>query len=207
MKIRQANKTDAEALARLVLSAAPVALSAIFDINSELTALNFLHSSLLIPDGQYGYENHWVAEIDNQVVGCLSAWHSDLPNSFHQATFSNLVYFYGVTHSMYVVQASQSLQDCIPKPKEHEWCFGHFAVLAQHQKQGIGSALLTLVHKQALTSGKSALSLDVEAANKQVTNFYQRQGFVVMSGSSVSPRMQALGIGQHLHLSKDLHSG
>ena len=204
MKIRQANQGDAYILAQLVFSSAPAALAAIFDISSELTALNFLHSSFLMPDGQYGYANHWVTEIDNQVVGCLSAWHSDLPDSFHQATLTQLMAFYGMHDTLSVMLASQALQDCIPKPQKHEWCFGHFAVLVPYQKQGVGSELLTWVHKQALTYGKLALSLDVEACNTQAINFYLRRGFVQKSESGVSKRMHAIGIGSHLHLTKYL---
>jgi len=204
MKIRQASRCDAKTLAKLVLCSAPDVLAKTFGINDKLTALDFLYSSLLIEDGQYGYANHWLAEIDNQVVGCISAWHSDLLGSFHQTTLSNLVEFFGVDHALSVVQVSQTLQDCIPSPKQHEWCFGHFAVLEQYQKQGVGSALLKLMHKQALASGKLALSLDVERGNTQAANFYLRRGFVQKSESSISPRMKALGIGSHLHLSKGL---
>jgi len=204
MKIRQAHQSDALALAQLVYSSAPNALAATFDINIELSAINFLRSSLFTPQGQYGYANHWVAEIDNQVVGCLCPWHSDLLSSFHQATLTQLTNFYGITHAISVVQASHALQDCIPKPEKHEWCIGHVAVLEQYQNQGVGSALLTLMHKQAITFGKLALSLDVDCDNTQAVNFYLRQGFVKKKDSGVSPRMQALGISSHLHLSKAL---
>lgn len=204
MKIRQANQGDANTLAQLVFASAPASLAATFDINHELSALNFLDSNLLYTDGQYGYGNHCVAEIDNRVVGCLSAWHSDFPDSFHQATLTNLAVFYGDTHALSVVQASQALQDCIPKPKKQEWCFGHFSVLKEYQKKGVGSALLKLMHKQALTYGKLALSLDVEACNTQAINFYLRRGFVQKSESGVSKRMHAIGIGSHLHLTKYL---
>lgn len=204
MDIRQANQDDAPTLAQLIFSSAPVALAATFDINEQLSALNFLQTCLSSADGQYGYENHWVAEIDHQVVGCLSAWHSDLPASFHQATLIKLTEFYGIAHALSVAQASQVLQDCIPKPERHEFCIGHFAVLAQYQRQGVGRALLDVMYKQALTFGRSALSLDVEMNNTQAVNFYLRQGFKKINGSGVSPRMQALGIGSHLHLSKPL---
>ncbi len=205
MKIRQAHQSDTLALAQLVYSSAPNALAATFDINVELSAINFLRSSLFTPQGQYGYANHWVAEIDNQVVGCLCPWHSDLLSSFHQATLNQLTNFYGITHAISVVQASQALQDCIPKPEKHEWCIGHFAVLEQYQNQGVGSALLRLMNNQALTFGKLALSLDVDSNNKQGINFYLRQGFVNKKESDVSTRMQAIGIGSHIHLSKDLY--
>jgi GNAT superfamily N-acetyltransferase len=204
MKIRQAKKIDAYALGQLVLSSAPVPLAAIFDINDELSVLNFLQSSFLFSDGQYGYANHWVAEIDNQVVGCSCPWHSDLPAGFHQATLTTLIDFYGTDHTLAVVQASQALQDCIPKPKKYEWCIGHFAVLEQYQKQGVGSALLESMRQQASASRKLALSLDVDCQNIQASDFYRRQGFVEINKSDVSPRMQRLGIGSHFHLSKKL---
>lgn len=204
MHIRQANKSDAHALGQLVFSSAPDSLAAIFDINEELSAINFLCESLLSSDGQYGYANHWVAEIDNQVVGCFSAWHEDLPKIFHQATLTMLISFYGIAHALSIVQASQTLQYCIPKPKKHEWCIGHFAVLAQYQKQGVGTALLKLMQQQALTSSKLVLSLDVDCDNDHALNFYLGQGFVVINKSGVSPKMQALGISSHLHMNRTL---
>jgi ribosomal protein S18 acetylase RimI-like enzyme len=202
MKIRQANQGDAKTLGALIFSSAPVAIAAIFEINDELSATNFLQCCLLSADGQYGYNNHWVAEIDNLVVGCFSPWHCDLPDSFHQATLTKLTQFYGMAHTLSVLQASQTLQDCIPKPKDHEWCIGHFAVLSENQRQGVATALLKFANKQALSFGKSNLSLDVESTNSQATEFYLRQGFVQKSKSNISPRMLALGVGRHLHLSR-----
>ena len=202
MKIRQATLGDAKALAPLIFSSAPTALAAIFDINHELSALHFLQSSLSTEDGQYGFANHWVVEIDHHVVGCVSAWHSNLPDSFHQATLNKLTGFYGIANALSVVQSCQTLQDCFPKPKEHEWCIGHFAVSAQHQKKGVGTALLEFMHKQALSFGKPELCLDVESINTQAIDFYLGHGFVKKQESGVSSRMHSLGIGSHFHLNK-----
>lgn len=206
MKIRSANQGDAKTLGQLILSSAPVAIRAIFDINHELSALNFLQTSLSRAGGQYGYDNHWVAEIDHLVVGCLSLWRSDLPDFFHQATLTTLTKFYGIAHTLSVVQASQALQDCIPKPIKTECCIGHFAVLSPYQRRGVATALLQFARKQGLGSGKSVLCLDVESTNSQAINFYLRQGFVQKSKSELSLRMQALGIGRHLHLSKPINT-
>ncbi|WP_293746254.1 GNAT family N-acetyltransferase [uncultured Paraglaciecola sp.] len=202
MKIRQATLGDVKALAPLIFSSAPSALAAIFDINDELSASHFLHSSLSTEDGQYGFANHWLVEIDHQVAGCISAWHSHLPDSFHQATLHKLTGFYGIAHALSVVQSSQTLQDCFPKPQEHEWCIGHFAVSTEHQRKGVGTALLDFMHKQALSCGKSELCLDVESINTQAIGFYLGHGFVKKQESGVSSRMQTLGISSHFHLNK-----
>lgn len=204
MNIRQAKQADAKELAALVYSSAPLVIAAVFTINDELSAENFIESCLLGAEGQYGYNNHWVAEVDNRVVGCISAWHSALPSSFHQATLNKLAEFYGVAHTLAVLQASQTLKDCIPKPKNHEWCIGHFAVSATYQKTGVGATLLEFMHQKALNFGKSKLCLDVECINTRAINFYLSQGFQKISESGVSPKMKISGLGEYFHLSKRL---
>lgn len=202
MNIRQACQRDAAILGKLIFCSASNTLAATFTINETLSAQNFLRMCLLYPAGQYGYQNHWVAEIDNQVVGCLSVWKSDLPDSFHEATLAGVSAFYGIEHALCVLLASHTLQDCIPKPQQHELCIGHFAVLQQYQRLGVGNALLRLAHEKALVCGKSALSLDVESANSRAIEFYLGQGFIKVSESDISPRMQSLGVDRHLHMSK-----
>lgn len=204
MNIRQAKQADAKELAALVYSSAPLVIAAVFTINQELSAKNFIESCLLDAEGQYGYNNHWVAEVDNRVVGCISAWHSALPSSFHQATLNKLAEFYGVAHTLAVLQASQTLQDCIPKPQDHEWCIGHFAVSATYQKTGVGAALLKFMHEKALNFGKYELCLDVESINTRAINFYLNHGFQKNGESGVSLRMKTLGLGEYFHLSKQL---
>lgn len=204
MNIRLATQADAQILAKLIFASAPELLAITLDVDTKFSATNFLRNNLQTADGQYGYANHWVAEINHQVVGCISAWHSDLPNTFHQATLRKLSEFYGLVHTLSVVHVSQVLQDCIPKPEKDELCFGHFAVLNTFQKQGVGSALLSFIHKKALGSGKSVLSLDVQSSNTQALDFYFKKGFVQQSESGVSQRMKTLGIGSHLHLCKRL---
>ena len=204
MLSRQASQDDAPILSQLIYYSAPDVLAATFDINAELSVLNFLVSCLLTSGGQYGFENHWIAEIDNQVAGCLSTWQSDLPDSFHQATLIKLTHFYGVAHALSVVQASRALQDCIPKLKNHELCIGHFAVFAKYQRRGIATNLLRFAQQKALICGKSVLCLDVESKNTQAIDFYLGRGFKQESESGISQRMQTLGIGSHLHFSKKL---
>ncbi|MEP1448491.1 MAG: GNAT family N-acetyltransferase [Paraglaciecola sp.] len=204
MNIRLANQADAKELAALIFSSAPLVLTAMFSINEKLSAENFLESCLLGAEGQYGYNNHWVAVVDNRVVGCVSAWHSALPSSFHHATLTQLTEFYGVAHTLAVLQASQTLQDCIPKPQEHEWCIGHFAVSAAFQKIGVGTALLNFMNEKALNFGKSHLCLDVESINTQAVKFYLGHGFQKNAESGVSLRMKTLGLGAYFHLSKQL---
>ncbi|MGS2721074.1 GNAT family N-acetyltransferase [Paraglaciecola aestuariivivens] len=204
MAIRRATQQDAEPLAKLILASATHSLNIVFSLGSETQALDFLTFSLNHPDGQFGYQNHWVIEIDNQLVACVCAWTNQLPESFHQATLASLVSFYDPSDLLTVIQRSKVLQECLPKPTSKEWCVGHIAVAQSHRRKGLGKKLIKTMQHQAQANNKSCLSLDVEKSNIDAVKFYLDQGFRIKSESKVTINMQALGIGQHLHLTKDV---
>lgn len=204
MLVRQANKLDANQLAKLIFTSAPNLLSLVFTISPDFKAMDFLRASLTHPDGQYGYANHWVIENNQQVVACISAWTSEMPSSFHQATLASLVAFYSADDVLEVLLRGTVLQDCIPQPTHTEWCIGHVAVADKYQRQGLGKTLLTTMQQHALEQGKSCLSLDVDCTNSVAINFYLKQGFKTQNQSIVSAKMRTLGIGQHLHMAQNL---
>lgn len=204
MLVRQARQSDASQLAELVFTSAPNLLTSVFSFTPNIRALDFLQNSLTSQDGQYGYGNHWVITIEQQLVACVCAWPSQLPASFHQATLASLLAFYSADDMLHVIQRSKVLQHCIPQPTEKEWCIGHVAVANSHQRQGLGKTLLATMQQQARSQGKSYLSLDVDCTNTAAISFYLQQGFIQQSQSTVSAKMQTLAIGQHLHMVKQL---
>lgn len=204
MLVRRAKKTDASQLAKLIYTSAPQLLSCVFNISADIKVVDFLHVSLTKPDGQYGYANHWVIENDGQLLACICAWPSQLPAAFHQATLASLIAFYNADDLLDVIQRSEVLQDCIPQPTENEWCIGHVAVVETYQRIGLGKKLLATMQQQARSAGKTCLSLDVDCTNIAAINFYLRQGFKQQSQSIVTAKMHTLGIGQHLHMIKNL---
>jgi ribosomal protein S18 acetylase RimI-like enzyme len=204
MIIRQATVKDTPSLADLVLASAPNTLAVTFDIDTEFSAIQFLKNSLAKPFGQYGYQNHWVAVQDYKIMGCISAWHRYLPDAFHQQTLASITDFYGLSQTLSVLEKSRVLKDCVPKPKEHEWCVGHLAVADCYQRQGVGSQLLKAMFDQALQSNKHTVSLDVQSHNRTALSFYLKHTFVLASESGTTQRMSDMGIGPHLHLVKTL---
>lgn len=202
MHIRQAKQEDAQVLAELVYDSAPSLLMATFNIDSHYSALHFLTTSLVKPEGQYGYKNHWVMTKNDQVIGCISAWHNQLSLDFHQATLKAITDFYGLEHALKVLHTNQTLQDCIPEITLDEWCVGHLSVIDSYQRQGVGRALIDWMYIQAVKHKKLSISLDVEATNQGAIDFYLMLGFNKTSGSLLTPRMTELNIGPHIHLTK-----
>jgi ribosomal protein S18 acetylase RimI-like enzyme len=78
------------------------------------------------------------------------------------------------------------------------------AVDDSYQRHGLGKKLLLTMQQQARSEGKNYLSLDVDCTNAAAISFYQKHGFKQQNQSIVSAKMQALGIGQHLHLVQKL---
>ncbi|MGJ8679794.1 GNAT family N-acetyltransferase [Paraglaciecola sp.] len=206
MHIRRAEQDDANILASLVYASASSLLNASFNLNPRYTAQGFLSSSLVNPEGQYGYKNHWVMIHKEQTIACVSGWHNDMPAEIQQATLRTIVDYFGLDNGIQVLKVNQAVRDCIPEILVHEWCVGHLSVDQKYQCQGVATALLKLMQTQALSHNKTHLSLDVEASNQKAIEFYLNQGFTQVSESKLTANMLKLGVGRHLHLTRPLTS-
>lgn len=204
MRVRRAIQQDCEILRDLILSSGPQSLAAIFDINSQFHCKGFLLSALAYENGQFGYANHWLVEQQGLVIGSVSAWHSELDKTFHQATLQSVLQYYGSEHGIEVLLRSQIVQEFIPKPRAHQWCIGHLAVAQSCQRQGAATALLNVMSLEAQRHNKSELSLDVPICNQSAIAFYQHYGFRNQQQSILSQTMLDAGFSRHLHMGKAL---
>mgnify|MGYP003647649043 CR=1 FL=1 len=204
MIIRGACQHDAPQLAALIYASGPVLIESVFGFDQQHTAQDFLLSAASHEFGQYGFANHFVAVENEQVLGSVCAWHTELSASFQQASLHSVVTYYGLERCLEVVSRSQIIKHFIPPPQAHEWCIGHLAVLTQYQRQGIATQLLQFMAGLAEKNGKTMLSLDVSTDNQSAIEFYKQQGFSLQSTSELTLEMQDLGFATHLHLHKKL---
>lgn len=186
MQIRQGNAHDANELSRLVLASATELLPLLFPPVNGLMVEDYLTFSLAKADGQYGYQNHWVVEDKGELIACVSAWHTDLPRTFHQASLSSLVDFYGPEQVASILVRNQRLQSCILPLQPEQWCVGHLAVTPSHQCRGIATRLLEFMQQQGLQHNKTHMCLDVVASNYRAINLYARLGYTPVELSTQS---------------------
>jgi GNAT superfamily N-acetyltransferase len=177
MRLRRAQAKDANAAALLILSSAANTLSRMFDVCDKHHALGFIEQAFTLADGQFGHANHWVIEVDGQVVAIATSWHNELSDNFHHATVHSIASYYGLIDSLDVIQRCQLLKDIIPPPKKDECCVGHFVVALLHRRKGLGRKLLAHMQAIAVRNGKKIISLDVELRNQGAINFYLASGF------------------------------
>ena len=204
MMIRGACQQDAPQLATLIYASGPVLIESVFACTQQHNAQGFLLSAASHEFGQYGFANHFVAVENEQVLGSVCAWHTELNASFAQATLHSVVQYFGLELSLEVVARSQIIKHFISPPLNHEWCIGHFAVFPQYRRQGVARRLLQFMTELAQNSGKTTLSLHVAANNHSAIKFYQQQGFNLNSTAELTTEMQGLGFAAHWHMQKKL---
>jgi ribosomal protein S18 acetylase RimI-like enzyme len=177
INIRQGVASDAPFATPLILSAAGSLLNAIFGHAKDKTALGYLTHAWQLGGGQYGFENHWVAEKDNQILGLVTAWHSKLGVAFDRATLDSITSYFTLDEAIAVVMRNQTVAVNLTPPSNTELMIGHLAVAESGKRQGIGRSLVNAMQAKATELQKRHIVLDVEVSNTTAIRFYQSLGF------------------------------
>mgnify|MGYP001293789480 CR=1 FL=1 len=188
--VRSAEDSDGPIAVPLLLTAGEELLVAIFGQGNTSTALNFLHDAWHQRTGQYGYQQHWVAVQDNEVVGLVTCWHSELGVQFDRDTLQSITRFYGSEQALKIIHRSQELTAELSAPVAHELNLGHLAVHSDYQRQGIGRLLIEFIVQQAKSLSKQTLTLDVELQNIEALQFYIALGFTEQHSTSRFVQLQ-----------------
>ncbi|WP_232365219.1 GNAT family N-acetyltransferase [Salinimonas marina] len=149
----------------------------IFGHGNSAQAAAYLHFAWHQATGQYGYQQHWVAEHHQTVVGLVTCWHDHLGEDFGRETLRSISRFYDVEAALDVLLRSQQLTGELAGPGPHELGIGHLAIHPLWRRQGIGAALLTFMQQQARQLSKQELTLAVHHHNTPARLFYLAQGF------------------------------
>jgi len=179
--LRAGEKAEANALARLILSSAPVLLSYLF--SGPENAVRYMSLAGGQVDGQYSAARHQVAVDGTQVVACITLWDNQLPVSFHSFTVQSLSRFLTPEQITHIVYANDIITHVFQAPLNHQLCIGHLAVLNKQKGRGIGKKLVAYAMLQAKSQHKSQLVLDVESTNDEAVSFYTGLGFILMQSN------------------------
>ena len=114
--IRNAKKDDGSIAVPLLFNAGKHLLTEVFGQGDQQVALDYLLSAWKKGGGQYGFENHWVAEYNGEVTGLVSCWHDRLPENFDRETLSSIVEHYGIDDALEIVMRSQQYLAVLEAP-------------------------------------------------------------------------------------------
>lgn len=185
VELKTGSLAFADALPSLVYDSAPPVLDYIFEGKSN--ALAYLERVAVEPEGQFSANRHHFACINGLAVGCVSLWHTKLPEAFHTATFLSLKKHLSVELLNHVISINPVLISAFAPPKDHQLCFGHLSVKQEYRGQNIGSKLLAYVARKGNQMLKRELALDVEAANEAALDVYERWGFSIKKTQFLAP--------------------
>lgn len=175
--MRPAQPTDAPVVLELMYTA-------IGDIAHTLTGTNDKEQSLLAlrsffeqTGNRISYENVWVEERDQQVIGFVLSYHGSQIASLDAPLIQH------------VQERGQDATGIVPEAREDEYYLDSLAVDARYQGQGIGTILIEAFEKRAQQLGHSKVMLIVDTANPKAKKLYERLGYtedgnIMVSGHS-----------------------
>lgn len=167
----------ARAAANLIYASGETSLRYLFEPEPQYSAKHYIQKAFALPEGQFGYANHWCIEQAGKPLAIATCWHTQLTKVFHQATLDSLQRYYPTAALLQILQRSQIITAVLSPPASHQLCIGHFAVDNEYKRQGLGNKMLAFLKQRAQALNKGELILDVAQSNGAAIAFYQQAGF------------------------------
>jgi ribosomal protein S18 acetylase RimI-like enzyme len=195
LTFRPARADDVDAVLPLIYSSGPAAFNYVFGADQ---VRDFLRQVFVGKHGQFSHRQHWVGELDGQVVvaGTLISADANLRNMLF-ATWQ-ILRFYGLGDSVGVIHRGLQMEHLIKPPKKGLSYLAHLGVQTGLTGQGIGSQLIDYFLKLGCARGLAKAALDVSAENPLAQALYERLGFEV-----VVRRISTLaGVPDHIYMER-----
>jgi ribosomal protein S18 acetylase RimI-like enzyme len=179
--IRPCTAEDVDDIIPLMFSAGPDAFRFVFSVNSELEALDFLRTSFVKGDGEFGYKDHFVA-VDNDEVVALVGMRSAQDNlKYTLSAASSIFKFYGLFNGLRVVSRGLRFERIVSPPHKGVLCLHNLGVKEGLRGKGYGRQLIAWFVQQAGEQNVKAVGLDVAETNPRAKALYLGLGFTVKS--------------------------
>jgi ribosomal protein S18 acetylase RimI-like enzyme len=182
--VRQSQRGDEPALARLISDNFGYIFSAVFDTSPRMTK-KILLSMLRAANGRipnFGFRSFEVACDGNsaEVLGLLnSACSKPLSTAlvYWPLIPAIILYHLGLYGLIRSWNNWNVIRDTVPEFAPDELYIQYIAVNTQFQGIGIGSRLLSRVYELCISAEKTKVVLDVRESNQKARDFFRSQGF------------------------------
>jgi ribosomal protein S18 acetylase RimI-like enzyme len=168
----------------------------IFGNGSHKKALWVLGRLFTAKTNRFNYRFTFLAEKDNQILGLLLAFHSNLMRKLDLLTGMRLM---GILRTVDMIQLVGQVvkQTPIKEAEENEYYISDLAVAPEFRNQKIGSNLLSFAEEQARKSGLKKCSLVVMETNEKARQLYLRHGYQIVKHfmtSRIGQRKDGMGV-------------
>lgn len=183
MVIRKATIKDSENIAALLLLAMEDIIYKFIGEKDPKTAYYFLLHFVETENNQYSYQNCYVAEEENEIIGAVSIYDGA---QLHELRKPIVDYVRLNFNSDFTPEA---------ETQSGEFYIDSIGVSPNHQGKGIGSKLLQFLIDEYATQNRHTLGLLVEEANPNAKKLYLKLGFkIVGTKTLVGKTMEHLQI-------------
>jgi ribosomal protein S18 acetylase RimI-like enzyme len=149
-----------------------------------------------------GHDLCWVAELAGQAVGLLLAYPGARLRRLDLRTGWDLISIFGLGGTIRLARRQPQYGELV-EAEADEYYVSNLAVDPEHQRQGIGAALLALTDRQARAAGLRKCSLIVTYDNP-ARRLYERSGYRVERSFPIDHPMVAHGSGGYHRMVKEL---
>lgn len=168
MIIRKATIEDSESIAALLLLAMEEIIYKFIGEKDPKTAYYFLLHFVETEKNQYSYQNCFVAEENDEIVGAVSIYEGGKLQELRQPIVN------------YVQLNFNPDFDPENETQSGEFYIDSLGVSPNHQGKGIGSKLLQFLIEEFVTQNNLTLGLLVEVENPNAKKLYLKLGFKVV---------------------------
>jgi ribosomal protein S18 acetylase RimI-like enzyme len=177
--LRRATPADADAVVPLIHCSGPAAFDYVFAVPGRASAQDYLRRAFVHGDGEFGYRNHTVVEVNDVVAAVGAAWGNDANLRFALAAAGQILGCYGVSHGAAVIARGLRVESVIQPPRRGAWYVAHLGVHPDARSRGFGQALVLHLLEEGRRRGCRTAELDVASVNPRAESLYERLGFRV----------------------------
>ncbi|WP_410221433.1 GNAT family N-acetyltransferase [Pedobacter sp.] len=167
MHIRPAKITDAEAIVNCVLLAMEEVIYQFIGENNQDKAKQFLIEMVKQKGNQYSYENCWVAQENNKIIGAAIIYEGTKLTALREPV---------IQHIQLMFNRKFVPEDETQKGEFYIDCIG---VNSDQQGRGIGTELLQFLINRYVKDQQQTLGLLVDKNNPQAKKLYLKLGFKI----------------------------
>lgn len=180
--LRRGTPQDSAVAGRLMYEASTKYMSAIFgkdEENARKQATRAFSSIFTLPGHRWNYQNAWMAERQEEVVGVLVAYGG---NEHPKLSFSlrfTLAWLKEINLAQLprLVRLGHMLSETSIPIDPNDFYIDTLAVLPQWRRKGVGKELIRFATELAREQQYHRVALDVLASNHGARLFYSKMGF------------------------------
>ncbi len=173
MNIRKAKISDSKYIAPILLLAMEDIIYKFIAKEDYASAKDFLLYFIERENNQYSYQNCFVAEENDEIIGAVNIYKSADIEALRNPIIE------------YVRKNHNPEFDPEFETKEGEFYIDSLGVNPKYQGKGIGSKLLLFLINEYVTQKNETLGLLVEEDNPLAKNLYLKLGFNVVGGKTL----------------------